>query len=98
MSDIPKEIQDLIDGIVLEEDQEEDPDWLKALMPLLLAKLGKGIKDANWKLWVKAWQDAIQGAFDMGTVGDTVGTVAPALVGSDAAIKYLAPRCFMWVN
>ena len=34
MSDIPKEIQDLIDGSVLEEDQEEYPDWLKALMPL----------------------------------------------------------------
>ena len=59
-----------------------------ALWPLVLAKLSKGIKDANWKLWVKAWQDAIQGAFEMGTVGDTVGTVAPALVGSDAAIKY----------
>ncbi|GAB6265494.1 MAG: hypothetical protein STSR0001_09390 [Methanothrix sp.] len=89
MSDIPKEIQDLIDSIVLEEDQEEDdPDWLVAIWPLMLAKLSKGIKDANWKLWVKAWQDAIQGAFEMGTVGDTVGTVAPALVGSDAAIKY----------
>ena len=25
MSDIPKEIQDLIDGIVLEDDQEERP-------------------------------------------------------------------------
>lgn len=88
MSDIPKEIQDLIDSIVLEDDQEEDPDWLKALMPLLLAKFSKGIKDANWKLWVKAWQDVISNAFEMGTVGDTVGTVAPALVGSDAAIKY----------
>ncbi len=86
---IPKEIQDLIDSIVLEEeDQEEDPDWLVAIWPLVLAKVSKGIKDSNWKLWVKAWQDAIQGAFDMGTVGDTVGTVAPALVGSDAAIKY----------
>lgn len=89
MSDIPKEIQDLIDSIVLEDDQEEDdPDWLVAIWPLMLAKFSKGIKDANWKLWVKAWQDAIQGAFEMGTVGDTVGTVAPALVGSDAAIKY----------
>jgi SPP1 gp7 family putative phage head morphogenesis protein len=88
MSDIPKEIQDLIDSIVLEDDQEEDPDWLVTIWPLVLAKFSKGIKDANWKLWVKAWQDAIQGAFEMGTVGDTVGTVAPALVGSDAAIKY----------
>lgn len=88
MSDIPKEIQDLIDGIVLEDDQEEDPDWLVAIWPLVLAKVSKGIKDSNWKLWVKAWQDAIQGAFEMGTVGDTVGTVAPALVGSDAAMRY----------
>lgn len=90
MSGIPKEIQDLIDGIdlELEDDQEDDPDWLVALWPLVLAKLSKGIKEANWTLWVKAWQDVISNAFEMGTVGDTVGTVAPALVGSDAAIKY----------
>jgi SPP1 gp7 family putative phage head morphogenesis protein len=90
MTGIPKEIQDLIDGIdlELEEDQEDDPDWLVALWPLVLAKLSKGIKEANWQLWVKAWQDVISNAFEMGTVGDTVGTVAPALVGSDAAIKY----------
>ena len=53
MSDIPKEIQDLIDSIVLEDDQEEDPDWLVTIWPLVLAKFSKGIKDANWKLWVK---------------------------------------------
>ena len=90
MTGIPKEIQDLIDGIdlELEDDQEEDPDWLVALWPLVLAKLSKGIKEANWQLWVKAWQDVISNAFEMGTVGDTVGTVAPTLVGSDAAIKY----------
>ena len=85
---LPKELQDMLDSIVLEDDQEEDPDWLVAIWPLVLAKFSKGIKDANWKLWVKAWQDVISNAFEMGTVGDTVGTVAPALVGSDAAIKY----------
>jgi SPP1 gp7 family putative phage head morphogenesis protein len=84
MSDIPTEIQDLIDNIVLEEDQdgEPDPDWLVALWPLVLAKLSKGIKDSNWKLWTKAWKDVVEAGFESGLAGDVIGTTAPGLFGS----------------
>jgi len=91
MSDIPKEIQAMLDSIVLEEDQDEDqtdPDWLVALWPLVLAKVKQRFINANWKLWTKAWQDVIQNAFDMGLAGDTIGTVAPAVGGMDAAMQY----------
>lgn len=86
--DIPREIQEMLDSIVLEEDDDEDPEWLVAIWPAVLAKLSKGFKDANWKLWTKAWQDVIQNAFDMGMAGDTIGTVAPAVGGMDAAMQY----------
>jgi len=95
MSDIPKEIQAMLDrmldSIVLEEedqDGEPDPDWLVAIWPLILAKVKRGFVNANWKLWVKAWQDAIQNAFGVGIAGDTVGTTAPAVGGMDAAMQY----------
>ena len=43
---LPKELQDMLDSIVLEvEDEDSDPEWLIAIWPLVLAKLSKGIKE-----------------------------------------------------
>ncbi|HOW17279.1 MAG TPA: hypothetical protein PK443_06150, partial [bacterium] len=85
----PKELQDMLDSIVLEvEDEDGDPDWLIAMMPAIIARLGKNLIKSNWALWSKAWQSAIGTAWEMGTVGDTVGTVAPALIGGNEGLQY----------
>ena len=86
---LPKELQDMLDSIVLEvEDEDGDPDWLIAMMPAIIARLGKNLIKSNWALWSKAWQSAIGTAWEMGTVGDTVGTVAPALIGGNEGLQY----------
>ena len=81
---LPKELQDMLDSIVLEvEDEDGDPEWLIAMMPAIIARLGKNLIKSNWALWSKAWQSAIGAAWKMGTVVDTVRTMAPALIGGN---------------
>ena len=87
---LPKELQDMLDGIELESEEEDgDPEWLIAMLPVLIASFKKKIVESNWSLWSKAWQSAIQNAFEMGAVGDTVGTVAPALMGNEGLQYFL---------
>lgn len=86
---LPKELQDMLDEIELESEEEDgDPEWLVAMLPVLIASFKKKIVESNWNLWVKAWQDVIQNAFEMGTIGDTIGTVAPALMGGNEGLQY----------
>ena len=87
---LPKELQDMLDGIELESEEEDgDPEWLIAMLPVLIASFKKKIVESNWSLWSKAWQSAIQNAFEMGAVGDTVGTAAPALMGNEGLQYFL---------